>query len=125
GPDAEKRPPTWTRSEPKKAEEPAARIVVPAAPANLHDERSEPLPGTASPMGPTLHESPNDVGVQGGAAPDDGGHLPAARMAENRPFGDESAGLDGRPGNDADGATLGGIAPLEPGLPAENQGQLR
>ena len=128
GPDGEKRPLTSAKGELKKfAEEPAARILVPAAPANLHDERSEPLPASASPMGPTSpQEPPNDASVQGNAPLSDmGDRWPSARMAENRPLGDGSAGLDGRPDNHADGATLGGIAPLEPGLPADNQGQLR
>jgi hypothetical protein len=127
GPDGEKRMPTSAKSESKKAEEPAARIVVPAAPANLHDERSDLLPGSASPMGPTSPQEPtNDAGMQSSVPlSETGGRLPAARMAENRQLGDESADLDHRSGHDADGATLGGIAPLEPGLPAENQGHLR
>lgn len=128
GPEREKRAAASAKPWQKTAAEPPARIVVPAAPVNGNDERSDVMPSGASPMAPALPpETSNDGGALGSASllDIDGDRSAAVRMAENRPLADDPGSSPARPSSEADGATLGGIAPFEPAVPAQDRGPRR
>jgi hypothetical protein len=109
---------TAANPRPKPAPLPAERIVVPPAPGP-HDS-SEPVDGqkhgTTTPLGVTAPSDSLDAGTMGQAtAETDVDELPPApRMAENRRLAPDDRKFDGVPVGEADGATLGGIEPLEP-----------
>jgi hypothetical protein len=97
--------------------EPAAHIVVPAAPVNVADEPNQPPPTATTPMGLTL---PVDTATDATSTGDEelsAERFPETRMAENRPLVEAKARFDGRSTGGPDGATLGGISPVEPAPP--------
>jgi hypothetical protein len=122
------RPLTALKPWPKAPEAPPARIVVPAAPANVADESSESMPGATTPMGPTAPLEPaTETASPGGqpfSAEGPGDLLSPTRMADNRSRADETIHFDGRTPSESDGATLGGISPLEP-APEQNTREQR
>lgn len=108
----------------KDEEEPAARIVVPAAPVNVPEEHPDSAPAASSPMGPALPiDSTTDTIGHGSEPPAEQPRtadrpdepFAAARLAEKR----APAADDRRAAIEADGATLGGIAPFDPGVSSE------
>ena len=122
------RPLTAAKPWPKTPATPAARIVVPAAPANAVDENGGPLPGATTPMGPTVPLEPTGEAASPGGEPFSaeapGDRLAGTRTADNRNRVDEAPQFDGRAPGESDGATLGGIAPLEP-TPGQNTNEQR
>jgi hypothetical protein len=107
----------WT----KPVAAPATRIVVP--PAVAPSEFIEPADGargsTTTPLGLALPlESSTDATGLNGQVMSDAesldGALPATRVAENHRLADNGRQFDSRPVGHTDGATLGGIVPLEP-----------
>jgi hypothetical protein len=119
--DREDRPPIAAEPPTKAVPAPAARIVVPAAP--LPSETSDPTDGSAegattTPMGLTapLDLSPDAAphGAETTEATAGASPSPAARIAENRRVAGENPQYDGRTVGEVNGATLGGIMPLEP-----------
>jgi hypothetical protein len=111
------RPLTAAKPWPKTPAAPAARIIVPAAPTNVTEESAGSLPGGTTPMGPTgpLDPAMEEASPTGEpfSAEAPGDRFGATRMANNRRPSDEAARFDGRTTGESDGATLGGIAPLE------------
>lgn len=120
--DGKKPPQAPAQAWQKAPEEPAARIVVPAAPVSVPDDHSETAPSVTTPMGPALPFDPTtDITGSGSNAltvdgPDE--QVPAARMADKQSHTEGGRSID-RPAQQMDGATLGGIAPLEPGASLE------
>ncbi|HVX10322.1 MAG TPA: hypothetical protein VHC22_04035 [Pirellulales bacterium] len=114
------RPLTAAKPWPKTPAAPAARIIVPAAPTNVTEDLGGSLPGGTTPMGPTV---PLEPGLEEASptgepfsAEAPGDRFGPTRMVENRRQGDEAGHFDGRATAESDGATLGGIAPLEPAI---------
>ena len=110
------RPRTAAKPWPKPTPAPAARIVVPAAPAPT-DVLDGPLHGATTPMGLTVPlDSSSDSAAPSGDAPAraDGTSESSPRTADRRRWAEEGGQLDGRAVGEPDGATLGGIMPLEP-----------
>lgn len=103
---------------PKATPEPAARIMVPAAPlpAEALYQTGGAMEGATTPMGLAAPlDSSSDAGPSGTTDSEAGNNpSPSARMADNHRMGGESAQFDGRAVGDVDGATLRGIIPLEP-----------
>jgi len=110
------RPRTAAKPWPKAAPAPAARIVVPAAPAptDILEPTDGPLRSATTPMGLTAPlDSSSDASAPRGNGPTDadGAGEPLPRMANRRRPAEE---FDGRAVAEPDGATLGGIMQLEP-----------
>lgn len=104
--------PAWQ----KAAEEPAARIVVPAAPASVPDEHADTVPAVTTPMGPAFSDPASDAAGHGGVPQTTAGPeqpAPTAFVADNHPRATGVAGAVDQPVG-GDGATLGGIAPFDP-----------
>lgn len=125
---------SWSRA----PEEPARRILVPAAPVNVPDDHSETAPSVTTPMGPPLPLETSETNGYGNAersAEETVEHAPAVRMADN-PYhtnprealpqppspgvAEPPSHVDQPPAQRVDGASLDGIAPLEPGALNEN-----
>ncbi|HET6882196.1 MAG TPA: hypothetical protein VFI31_18675 [Pirellulales bacterium] len=109
-------PPKWQ----SKPSEPPAHIVVPAAPVTGAEEPQQAPLGATTPMGPSApveptseNESPAGDALSA-ERPEE--RFSATRMVEKRGLVDDSRRFDGRPAA-PDGATLGGIAPVEPAPP--------
>jgi hypothetical protein len=113
---------TAAKAWPKPAPVPAERIVVPPAqgPHDLLDPPDHGKHGTTTPLGSTAHlDSPADATGATAAADTDGVDDTSAqvRVAENRRLDDGrqfDRQFEAGPGEQADGATLGGIVPLGP-----------
>lgn len=104
----------------KAAEEPAARIVVPAAPVTVPDDHADAAPVLTTPMGPALPIEATSGATGPGsellsAEPQE--QSPAERLAAEHLPAAAGARVAGRPAVQTDGATLGGIAPLDADLP--------
>lgn len=121
--DSEKSAPSVAQPWQKAAEEPAARIVVPAAPVSAADDHSDTAPAVTPPMGPALpfDATSGAAGHASDARTAEGAEEPAgaARLADKASPTAEGARVAGRPAAQSNGATLGGIAPLDADLPSE------
>ncbi|HWB08415.1 MAG TPA: hypothetical protein VG826_04295 [Pirellulales bacterium] len=109
----------------KPAPVPPERIVVPPAQGShdAGDAVDSEKHGTTTPLGATAPlDAPKGTGpVEPASTETDDvvGASPFPRMAENRRLAGDGRKFDGVPSGDADGATLGGIVPLEP-MPETN-----
>lgn len=119
--DREDSPPTAAEPPTKTVPAPAARIVVPAAPlpSEAMDPSDRSTEGATTPMGLTAPLDPSlDAAAPSGAETTEAtagtSPSPTARMAENRRAVGENSQFDGRAVGEVNGATLGGIMPLEP-----------
>jgi hypothetical protein len=120
--DQPERPRTAAKRWSKPVSTPAARIVVPPAqtPNDDIEPANNPKTGTTTPLGvPAPLETSSDTDGPNGQAlsgTDASGLLtPPTRMADNRRLAGDGRPLDGRSAGPIEGATLGGIVPLEPG----------
>lgn len=121
-PDGKKPTPGSAQPWQKAMEEPAARIVVPAAPVSVPDDHPDTSPAVTTPMGPALpFDATSDTIGQGSESEtaESEDQISTARMADKHSPTTAGARVAGRPAMQTDGATLGGIAPLDSDVPPE------